>query len=236
ESEIFGFEAGAFTGAARARVGKLEHAHGGTLFLDEIESMPVSLQIKLLRVLQDRHVERLGSNKPVPFDARVVAASKEDLLELSQARKFREDLYYRLNVVTIELPPLRERREDIPLLFEHMVLAAAERYGRPAPQATSAQMHELLAYPWPGNVRELRNVADRFVLGLLDEQFKLSKTHSPEAKNFSEQVDRFERALIQAELRRQNGLASAAADALGLPKKTLYDKMRRFGLMASDFK
>ena len=175
ESEIFGHELGAFTGANKRRIGKVEWANGGTMFLDEIESLPMSLQVKLLRVLQERKVERLGSNELIPVDCRVIAASQEDLGELVKQQRFRSDLYYRLNVAVIELPPLRERREDIPILFEHFVLDAATRYGREAPIVSGAQLSELMAYSWPGNVRELHNVADRFVLGLLEARFKLLK-------------------------------------------------------------
>ena len=168
ESELFGHEVGAFTGATRQRIGKIEYANGGTLFLDEIESMPLSVQVKLLRSLQDRSIERVGSNKPIAVDCRVVAASKTNLLELSEKKLFRADLYYRLGVAFIELPPLRERREDIPLLFEHFTLDAARRFERDAPILDEQTLSVLLAYSWPGNVRELRNVADRFVLGVLD--------------------------------------------------------------------
>ena len=168
ESELFGHEVGAFTGATRQRIGKIEYANGGTLFLDEIESMPLSVQVKLLRALQDRSIERVGSNKPISVDCRVVAASKTNLLELSEKKLFRADLYYRLGVAFIELPPLRERREDIPLLFEHFTLDAARRFERDAPILDEQTLSVLLAYSWPGNVRELRNVADRFVLGVLD--------------------------------------------------------------------
>ena len=166
ESEIFGHEAGAFTNAGKRRVGKIEHAHGGTLLLDEIESMPLAFQVKLLRALQERKIERLGSNEQVPVDFRIVAATKADLKELSEQQKFRSDLYYRLNVAVLELPPLRERREDIPILFEHFVLQAAVRYGREAPALDGHHVRRLMANDWPGNVRELRNAADRFVLGL----------------------------------------------------------------------
>ena len=171
DSEIFGHEVGAFTGATRRRIGKFEHANGGTLFLDEIESMPMAVQVKLLRALQDRSIERIGSNEAVAVDCRVIAASKEDLQLLSEQKRFRADLYYRLGVAFIELPPLRERREDIPLLFEHFTLQAARRYDRPAPIADDRTLSALMAHAWPGNVRELRNVADRFVLGLLGDEF-----------------------------------------------------------------
>ena len=236
ESEMFGYEPGAFTGASRRRIGKVEWANGGTLFLDEIESLPIALQAKLLRVLQERKVERLGSNELISVDCRVIVASQEDLGELVKQQRFRSDLYYRLNVAVIELPPLRERREDIPTLFEHFVLDAATRYEREAPIVSSAQLSELMAYSWPGNVRELHNVADRFVLGLLGEQFKLLKARQPPARTLADQVAQFERALIEETLRRHRGSASAASEALGLPKKTFYDKLHRLSLAAEDFR
>jgi two-component system C4-dicarboxylate transport response regulator DctD len=157
ESELFGHEAGAFTGAQKRRI-------GGTLFLDEIENMPLPLQTRLLRALQERSIERLGSNDLISLDLRVVAASKIDLMEASAAGTFREDLYYRLNVVSLEIPPLRERSEDIPLLFQHFVQLAASRYQREPLLPTPAQMHRLSSHDWPGNVRELRNCAERYLL------------------------------------------------------------------------
>eukprot|EP01034_Spumella_vulgaris_P043059 gene43059-53440_t len=163
ESELFGHEPGAFTGAAKRQIGKIEHASQGTLFLDEIESLPLAMQVKLLRVLQERYIQRLGSNTPVPLDVRVIVASKEDLKDYSDQGKFRPDLYYRLNLIVLHIPPLRERREDIPLLFEHFMLDAAARYKRPCPVVPAAQMQQLMAQDWPGNVRELRNAADRFM-------------------------------------------------------------------------
>ncbi len=166
ESEIFGHEANAFTGAGKRRIGKIEHAHEGTLFLDEVESMPINLQIKLLRVLQERTLERLGSNQSVAVDCRVIAATKSDLDELSRASQFRSDLYYRLNVVTLELPPLRERREDILQLFEHFLQQSSLRFDRTAPELDNQTLSSLMSHDWPGNVRELRNVAERFALGL----------------------------------------------------------------------
>jgi two-component system C4-dicarboxylate transport response regulator DctD len=142
ESEVFGHEPGAFTGAGKRQIGKIEHADGGSLFLDEIESLPMALQVKLLRVLQERYVERLGSNSPVPVDVRVIAAAKVDLKEWSNQQKFRSDLYYRLNLIVLNLPPLRERREDIPLLFEHFLLGAAARYKRAAPPVPGPLMQQ----------------------------------------------------------------------------------------------
>ncbi len=196
ESELFGHEAGAFTGAAKRRVGRIEHAGGGTLFLDEIESMPLSLQVKLLRVIQERVVEPLGSNDQVPVDLRVVAATKVDLKQAAAAGKFREDLYYRLNVVVVPIPPLRERRDDIPLLFQHFVLQAASRYNRDPRAPSPAQMQRLTAQDWPGNVRELRNAADRFVLGLEDGAADPSPPAAASPLSLAEQVDRFEKSLI----------------------------------------
>lgn len=235
ESELFGHEAGAFTGAMRVRIGKFEHAQHGTLFLDEIESMPMAVQIKLLRALQERCIERLGSNKLVPVDCRVIAAAKDDLKALSDRQKFRADLYYRIGVAFIELPPLRERREDIPLLFEHFTLQAASRYQRAAPILGSAQLAELMAHAWPGNVRELRNVADRFVLGLPGDRL-ISAGGPEQPSSLPAHVERFERVMISEELRRCQGDVALTARALGLPKQTLYDKLRRLRVLAEEFK
>jgi two-component system C4-dicarboxylate transport response regulator DctD len=236
ESELFGHEVGAFTGATRVRVGKFEHAQHGTLFLDEIESMPMSVQIKFLRALQERSIERLGTNKPIPIDCRVIAAAKDDLKVLSDKHKFRADLYYRIGVAFIELPPLRERREDIPLLFEHFTLLAASRYQRAAPVLNSAQLADLMAHAWPGNVRELRNVADRFVLGLLGDRMTLTSGNYEMPTSLPEKVEHFERAVITDELRRHHGEVAASAKALGLPKQTFYDKLRRLGITTDEFR
>ena len=236
DSELFGHEVGAFTGAARLRVGKFEHAHCGTLFLDEIESMPMAIQIKFLRALQERSIERIGSNKPIKVDCRVIAASKDDLKALSDKQKFRADLYYRIGVAVVELPPLRERREDIPLLFEHFILLAASRYQRAAPVLNNAQMAELRAYAWPGNVRELRNVADRFVLGLLGDRLTLTASDREMPSTLPEQIEHFERSVITDELRRHHGEVAITAKALGVPKQTLYDKLRRLRIASDEFR
>jgi two-component system C4-dicarboxylate transport response regulator DctD len=236
ESELFGHEVGAFTGATRVRIGKFEHAQGGTLFLDEIESMPMPVQIKFLRALQERSIERIGSNKAIAIDCRVVAAAKEDLKALSDRQKFRADLYYRIGVAFVELPPLRERREDIPLLFEHFMLLAASRHQRAAPLLSSAQLAELMAHAWPGNVRELRNVADRFVLGLLGDSLNLANGAPTLTSNLPEQVEHFERTLITEELRRHHGDVAQTSRALGLPKQTLYDKLRRLRIATEEFR
>ncbi len=240
ESELFGHEAGAFTDAKAARIGKFEHANGGTLLLDEIESMPMRVQINLLRVLQERSLERLGSNKLIPVDLRVVAASKVDLLDASEQGSFREDLYYRLNVVCLEIPPLRDRREDIPLLFHHFLLVAGHRYQQEVPTPSSAQINPLLSYSWPGNVRELRNFTERYVL--LGKQFgwSLEKMLSGEGKeqnrSLVQQVEQFESSLLEHALVSTNGSLKEVMAVLELPRKTLYDKMRKYGLKKNDYK
>ncbi|MCU7811867.1 MAG: sigma-54 dependent transcriptional regulator [Candidatus Thiodiazotropha sp. (ex Notomyrtea botanica)] len=240
ESELFGHEPGAFTGATGRRVGRFEHANQGTLFLDEIESMPMPVQIHLLRVLQERAVERLGSNDLVPLNLRVVAATKVDLKEAGERGEFREDLYYRLNVVTVEIPPLRERREDIPLLFHHFLLLAGARYEREAPLPNADQMRVLLTHAWPGNVRELRNIAERYVLLGENVAYDLEQlmrgSAAETAITLPQQVDCFEKSLIKQQLELQKGSLKKTMEVLGIPRKTLYDKMRKYGLDKSHYK
>ena len=228
ESEIFGHEANAFTGAGKRRIGKIEHAHGGTLFLDEVESMPLNLQIKLLRVLQERSLERLGSNQSIDVDCRVIAATKSDLDQLSKASQFRSDLYYRLNVVTLELPPLRERREDILQLFEYFLQQSSLRFDREAPELDNQTLSNLMSHDWPGNVRELRNVAERFALGL--PAFKKSGSNAAQGLGFSEAVEAFERNLLNDALQRSGGNLTQASQELGMAKTTLFDKVKKYGL------
>jgi two-component system C4-dicarboxylate transport response regulator DctD len=233
DSELFGHEAGAFTGAQKRRIGKIEFAQGGTLFLDELESMPMAMQIKLLRVLQERKLERLGSNAPIDIDCRIVAATKDDLLERGKQGSFRSDLYYRLNVVTITLPPLRERREDIPLLMAHFTATAAQRFNRPPPELTPAQLSALMRHDWPGNVRELRNVADCLVLGVrhaILDAHGATPAATPPGLSLAEAMEHFERQLIAAELARQGGNMAKTAEALKVAKTTLHDKAKRLGL------
>lgn len=254
ESEIFGHEAGAFTGATKRRIGKIEYASGGTLFLDEIESMPLALQVKLLRVLQERVVERLGSNTLFPVDCRVVAATKADLATESAAGRFRADLYYRLNVVTIDLPPLRERPEDIPLLMAHFCRQAAQRHDRPALALDPTLMARLHSHDWPGNVRELKNVAERYVLGLKDLiPESTARTSgitggsteglcidfgSPliNGQSLAAYMDTVEKRCIEIALRECGGRVAQAAERLQLPKKTLYDKINRHGVDPERFR
>ena len=229
DSEIFGHEAHAFTGAGKRRIGKIEHADGGSLFLDEIESMPLNLQVKLLRVLQEHQLERLGSNQLIPVDCRVIAATKSDLGAMGREGSFRSDLYYRLNVITLQLPPLRERREDILMLFEHFLQQSSLRFDRPAPAIDNATAASLMAHDWPGNVRELRNVAERFALGL---PVLTGSGQGPDASEprFAEAVEAFERSLLQSALERHAGNLSQAALALGMAKTTLFDKVKKYGL------
>lgn len=230
DSEIFGHEAGAFTGAGKRRIGKIEYAQGGTLFLDEVESMPMGLQIKLLRVLQERTIERLGSNTPIAVDCRVVAATKADLRVLADQGRFRADLYYRLNVATVLVPPLRERREDVPLLFEHFAERAAERHERPPIPGHPEWMRRMMAYDWPGNVRELRNAAERCVLGIESGFLPFGEPAASPARALAETVEAFERSLIAEALRRNGGSLARTSEELKVAKTTLHDKLRKYGL------
>ncbi|QZP20257.1 sigma-54-dependent transcriptional regulator [Pseudomonas sp. DR208] len=231
EAELFGHESGAFTGAQGKRIGKLEYAHGGTLFLDEIESMPLAQQVKLLRVLQEQKLERLGSNQSIHVDLRIIAATKPDLLEEARAGRFREDLAYRLNVAQLRLPPLRERREDIPLLFDHFAQSAAERLGRTVEPLSGAQLGRLLSHDWPGNVRELANVAERQVLGLGDPE--------PEGieagQSLAAQQEAFEAHCLKTALTRHKGDIKAVLAELQLPRRTFNEKMQRHGLVREMF-
>lgn len=243
EGELFGHEPGAFTGARERRVGKIEYANGGTLFLDEIESMPLVAQVRLLRVLQERCIERLGSNKEIAVDIRVVAATKVDLKALATSGQFREDLYYRLNVVTVRLPPLRERKEDIPLLFTHFLERSALQHGRPRRKPTYAEIAGLLTHDWPGNVRELRNAAERMALGIeepavssisgIDDRHP---AHAGGIRPLADVVNGAERAAIIAALQECGGRVGRAADSLGLTRKTLYLKMRKYDLDKGEFR
>ncbi|PSM17674.1 sigma-54 dependent transcriptional regulator [Nitratireductor sp. StC3] len=234
ESELFGHEAGAFTGAQKMRIGKLEHADGGTVFLDEIESMPLELQVKLLRAIEHRTVERLGSNRSIPLDVRFVAASKADLKAESEARRFRADLFYRLNVATLKIAPLRERGDDIPLLFTHLAREARARYRRDMPEMNPALEAELTAHDWPGNVRELRNVADRWVLGLWRGFSPDAPVAAGGASTLADRLAAFERSVIEAELKRHGGRQKETYEALGISRKGLYDKMKKLGLGGHD--
>ncbi|MER9869959.1 sigma-54 dependent transcriptional regulator [Mesorhizobium sp. M0136] len=237
ESELFGHEAGAFTGAQKKRIGRIEHASGGTLFLDEIESMPVSTQVQMLRVLEMREVTPLGTNEVRPVDLRVVAAAKVDLGDPRQRGAFREDLYYRLNVVTISIPPLRERRDDVALLFFYFAERAAARFHRPVPAVPATVHRHLSDHDWPGNVRELAHFAERFVLGLEEgaEAQPPAQAQSNAAMKLPERLERYEADIIRETLGRNDGDVRRTIEALGIPRKTFYDKLQRHGIVRSDF-
>ncbi|MBZ9813449.1 sigma-54-dependent transcriptional regulator [Mesorhizobium sp. CA7] len=237
ESELFGHEAGAFTGAQKKRVGRIEHSSGGTLFLDEIESMPASTQVQMLRVLEMREVTPLGTNEVRPVDLRVVAAAKVDLGDASQRGAFREDLYYRLNVVTLSIPPLRERRDDVPLLFGYFAERAAARFRRAVPAISASVRRHLSDHDWPGNVRELAHFAERFVLGLEDVAGSPSPaaTERDTSVSLPERLDRYEAEIIRETLGRNDGDVRRTIEALGIPRKTFYDKLQRHGIVRSDF-
>ncbi|MES2772090.1 MAG: sigma-54 dependent transcriptional regulator [Pseudomonadota bacterium] len=229
EGELFGSEAGAFTGAARVRIGKLEYADGGTVFLDEIESMPLNLQAKLLRVLQERQIERLGGNRPIKSNFRVITATKTHLGSLAASGAFRLDLYYRLNVVEFVIPPLRERLVEVLPLFDLFVRQAAEFYAKPVPETAYCPFFaaSLLSHPWPGNIRELKSCAQRAVLGL-----KVLPDIKQASTLFSlrDAVQDFERATIMTALRYACGSIQQASAALNLPAQTLYYRIRKLGI------
>lgn len=242
ESELFGHEAGAFTGARGQRIGKFEQANGGTLLLDEIESMPLAVQAKVLRVLQERVVERVGSNRQIGLDIRVIAASKVDLMAESQAGRFRSDLYFRLNAAEIDLAPLRRRMEDIPLLFELFVDRACTRLDKPHRTASSSDIAALMAHRWPGNVRELKMIAERFALGLsstgrsVEEILRLGGTAShSEMTGLADLVAAYERRLIEMALEEHGGSITAVMEALQVPRRTLNEKMVKHGIDRGDF-
>ncbi|HCG8588383.1 TPA: sigma-54-dependent Fis family transcriptional regulator [Vibrio parahaemolyticus] len=235
ESELFGHEPGAFTGASKRRIGKLEYADKGTLFFDEIESMPLSMQVKVLRSLQEHTVERVGGNQQINVDLRVIAAAKEDLHDHEE---FRQDLYYRLNVAQIYLPPLREREEDALILFEHFALQTNSD-SRPL---SDADRNAVLSYAWPGNVRELRNVAMRFAL---DDTVSVMEILSSRPSSTTEetqagvplmiQLHNFERKVLHDSLVRHQGRINEVMQELDLPRRTLNQKMQKFGLNRSDY-
>lgn len=238
ESELFGHERGAFTNAHSTRIGKLEYANGGVVFLDEIEAMSPAIQAKLLRVLQERTFERIGSNRTIGVDITVIAAAKADLERLSASGAFRTDLYYRLNVAAINIPPLRERLEDVPLLFSAMVQRASLKRNLSAPPVPPDLPGFLQQHDWPGNVRELVNIAEKFVLGLplgiLSETLPAHHSETQSA-SLADMVDSFEHHSIARALACHGGKVGETAEALGIPRKTLYLRMQKYGLRKEDF-
>lgn len=239
ESELFGAEAGAYTGADKKRIGKFEFANGGTLLLDEIESTPLSLQVKLLRVLEERRITRLGSNQPIEVDIRIVAASKADLKQLAQNGSFRLDLYYRLSMVQLNIPPLRQRRDDLALLFEHFARVASARFHKEYQPLSAQKLQQLHAHDWPGNVRELRNLAERYVLLGPDVAFAITGVSSEQGitgvMSLQQRVECYEKMLLEESLNQHKGSIKACMAELGIARKTLYDKMTKYQLIRRDF-
>lgn len=231
ESELFGHVAGAFAGAHQTRIGKFEHARGGVLFLDEIGAVPLPLQAKLLRAIETRVIEPVGSNERVSLDVRFVASTKEDLGLAVRQQIFRDDLYYRLNVVSITMPPMTQRMDDAPRLFQHLVNQAALRYRRDTTDVTADVLARVAHQEWPGNVREIRNAADRYLLGLGfgDELVE------PADSTLADQVSAFEKNALAAALVAHNGNLKTTYESLGLSRKTLYEKMQKHGLRREDF-
>jgi len=239
ESELFGHEKGAFTGALAARKGRFELADGGTLFLDEIGDLPLPLQAKLLRVLQEREFERIGSGRPIRVNVRILAATHRDLESLLKAGQFREDLYYRLNVVTITLPALRERREDLPLLMDHFLRVFAEKNQKTIRGFTQEARDLLLRYDYPGNVRELENIIERavvltrdHVIGRADLPLTTQELEGEDRKQASlpATVEAVERKMISEALARSGGVQTRAAEILGISERALRYKLNKYGL------
>ncbi|MCL4811277.1 MAG: sigma-54 dependent transcriptional regulator [Vicinamibacteraceae bacterium] len=250
ESELFGHERGAFTGAIKDRPGRFEMAHGGTIFLDDIDDVPLSMQVKLLRVLQNRTIERLGGSRVIAIDVRVVTGSKKDLRQMVAEGKFREDLYYRLNVIPIVLPPLRERREDIPMLVEHFIKRYFKRRGEDPRPISPAVVQAFMRYPWPGNVRELENACERIAqtctcetvrIGCVpstvlfhkyaEEQQPIVETHAhPSSVSLDDRLKEVETNLISWALKVSGGNKSKAAELLQIKRSTLGDRIKKLSL------
>ena len=242
ESELFGHEKGAFTGADRRKEGRFYQANKGSIFLDEVSEMPLSMQVKLLRVLQERELTRVGGEKVIPVDVRVIAATNKDLDELKNEGAFREDLYYRLNVVRLEIPPLRERRDDIPLLARHFLGMFADKNNKEIKGFTPGAMDLLIRYDWPGNVRELMNAVERGVVlarteYLDDKDFAMIQTPLQEPGDTASYLDHdmpleeVEKAAILRMLESVDGNKSETARRLGITRKTLHKKLKKYGVM-----
>jgi transcriptional regulator with GAF, ATPase, and Fis domain len=250
ESELFGHERGAFTGAIKDRAGRFELAQGGTIFLDDIDDVPLSMQVKLLRVLQNRVVERLGGTRQIPIDVRVITGSKRDLRALVAEAKFRDDLFYRLNVIPVNLPPLRERREDIPILVDHFVKRYFRQRGEEPRGMSTAVLQAFMRYPWPGNVRELENACERIAqtctcdtvrLGCVpvsvlfhkyaEDHEPILETHAhPSAVSLDDRLKEVESNLISWALKVSGGNKSKAAELLNIKRSTLGDRIKKLDL------
>ncbi|MCW8890231.1 MAG: sigma-54 dependent transcriptional regulator [Sedimenticola sp.] len=243
ESELFGHEKGAFTGATGKRIGKIESAIGGTLFLDEIESMPLNFQIKLLRILQERKLERLGSNNQIDLDIWVIAATKINLEAAAAEGNFREDLYYRFNVAELFIPKLADRQQDILLLFNHFAQKAAYQFERDYVELSEDDITSLMEYPWQGNVRQLKNIAERYVLGVGQSRSirsllggaDMAPIPSPNPSSLNERMQQFEAQLIIQALHRHKGNIAAVMAYLDLPRRTLNNKMIQYDIKRKDY-
>jgi transcriptional regulator with PAS, ATPase and Fis domain len=253
EAELFGHIKGAFTGATGTRTGRFEQAHHGTIFLDEIGDLPLDLQAKLLRALQEREFQRVGSSETIKVDVRVIAATNFNLMDRVRDGKFREDLYYRLNVVPVRIPPLRDRRDDIPPLIEHFLVCICARESLAVKQVAPEALEELMRHPWPGNVRQLENTIEMAVVlsgdrkALLPSDFALGPRAGTAVKlsedcllplpeeglDFEAVIGRIELNLLQQALERAQGNKKAAADMLGLKRTTLAAKLRSLEAYAS---
>ncbi len=241
EAELFGYVRGAFTGATTSRAGAIESAQGGTLFLDEVGELPLALQVKLLRVLETRKVTRLGSNEEKPVDFRLVSATNRDMEGDVAAGRFRQDLFYRLRVFTLRLPPLRERAEDIPAIVLHQLDLIAEKEKRPVPVLTHAALHRVLAYNWPGNVRELINALHRALVicggNVIDaHHLDLPDSSEPSIPPYSEAKAAFEAQYYSRLLKAAAGNVSLAAKLAQKTRKEVYDALKRIGLSADGFR
>ncbi|MGH9626926.1 MAG: sigma-54 interaction domain-containing protein, partial [Bryobacteraceae bacterium] len=243
EAELFGHERGAFTGAAQRRIGKFEFANGGTIFLDEIGEISAGTQAKLLRVLQERTIERLGSNLTIPLDIRIITATNRDLEATVKTGALREDLYYRLNVVSIVVPALRERKEDIPALAEWLLSRSARRLKMPVPVLAEESMKAICSRDWPGNVRELEHCLERALIltrgGIVRPEHIVLSAYTPDSDPFDmvpleeglhETVSRLERRMLERAIENCGGNRSRAAELLRINRRLLYDKLREFGI------
>jgi transcriptional regulator with GAF, ATPase, and Fis domain len=247
ESELFGHEKGAFTGAIARKMGRLELAHGGTLFLDEVGEMPLDLQPKLLRALQEREIERLGGTRPIAVDVRLIAATNRDLAQMVQEKQFRSDLYYRLKVFPIFAPPLRERSRDIPVLVRHFVATHSRRMGKAIETIPEETMQALMRWPWPGNIRELENFLERAVIltrgpvlyvPLAELETQALETQDEQTSQETATLHTAEREHILRVLRETDGQiggSDGAAARLGLKRTTLNSKMKKLGIERSDY-
>ncbi len=236
ESELFGHERGAFTGAIKERRGRFELAHGGTLFLDEIADIPPSVQIRLLRVLQEKEIERVGGERTIKVDVRIISATNRDLAEAVAKGTFREDLYYRLHIVPLRIPPLRERQGDIELLVRHFLRTIAKETGKRITGINEEALRLLQAYPWPGNVRELENAIERAIVLCDGEElgvgeFPMGEAQGASATSLDGVLAETERRLIQEALERAGGVKTRTAELLGIKTSALYYKLEKYGLL-----